>query len=55
MVQVFDLTGRKQEEIPIGIQPAGTYNIQLTFPTGVYLTVVTAGEVIKTGKVICVK
>lgn len=56
MVQVYDLTGRKQKEMPIGMQSAGAYNIPLTdLPAGVYLTSVTAGEEIKTVKTICVK
>jgi hypothetical protein len=55
MVQVFDLTGRKQKEIPIGVQPAGTYSIPVDLSAGVYITVITAGEEIENGKIICVK
>jgi len=55
MVQVYDLTGRKQLEIPVGIQSAGTYRIPLNLPAGVYLTRVVAGEEEVTGKVICVR
>lgn len=55
MVQVYDLTGRKQEEMPIGIQPAGNYRIPLDLAAGVYITIVTAGEEIKSVKTICVK
>jgi len=55
MVQVFDLTGRKQLEIPVGIQSVGTYSIPLNLPAGVYLTRVVAGAEEVTGKAICFK
>jgi hypothetical protein len=55
IVQVFDLTGRKQLEIPVGMQSAGTYSIPLNLRAGVYITRVAAITGEATGKVICVK
>jgi hypothetical protein len=55
MIQVFDLTGRKQKEMPIGLQPAGTYSIPLNLAPGVYITKVTTDVAEATGKIICVK
>jgi len=55
MVQVFDLTGRKQLDIPVGVQAAGSYSIDLSLPAGVYITRVTVGAEEVTGKAICVK
>ncbi len=55
IVQVFDLTGRKQLEIPVGMQPAGTYSIPLDLPAGVYLARVATITGEATGKAICVK
>jgi hypothetical protein len=54
MVQVFDLAGRKIMEEG-GFQVAGSYSLPLDLTAGVYLTVITAGEEIKTAKTICVK
>jgi hypothetical protein len=53
IVQVFDLTGRKQLEIPVGMQSAGTYSIPLDLPAGVYLTRVATITGEATGKAIC--
>ncbi len=55
MIQVFDLTGRKQKEIPIGFRPAGNYNISLDLAPGVYITKVTTDIAEATGKIICVR
>jgi hypothetical protein len=56
MVQVFDLTGRKQKEIPMGFQTAGDYSISLDLATGVYIAKITTDAVDEaTGKIICVK
>lgn len=54
MIQVFDLAGRKQLEIPVGIQSAGTYSLPLNLAPGVYFVRVTAVEDEDIGKVICV-
>jgi hypothetical protein len=55
IVQVFDLTGRKELEIPVGMQSAGTYSIPLNLRAGVYITRVATITGEATGKVICVK
>lgn len=55
MIQVFDLTGRKQKEIPIGFRPTGNYNISLDLAPGVYITKVTTDIAEATGKIICVR
>ncbi len=55
IVQIFDLTGRKQTEIVPGFQTAGSYDIDLSLSTGVYIARVVAGIELETVKVICVK
>jgi hypothetical protein len=55
MIQLFDVTGRKQLEIAPGVQPAGKYSIPLKdLHAGVYLVRVVAGKEVETGKVISV-
>ncbi len=54
IVQVFDLTGRKRLEIPVGMQPAGTYSVPLNLPAGVYLTRVATIKGEAKGKSICI-
>jgi hypothetical protein len=54
IIQVFDLSGRKQLEIPVGMQPAGTYSIPLDLPTGVYLSRVATITGEAKGKSICI-
>ncbi len=55
MIQVYDLTGRKQLEIPVGIQPAGSYNIPVDLSPGVYFVEVSTDMDSKIGKVISCK
>jgi hypothetical protein len=54
IIQVFDLSGRKQLEIPVGMQPAGTYSIPLDLPAGVYLSRVATITGEAKGKSICI-
>jgi len=54
IVQVFDLTGRKQLEIPVGMQSAGTYSIPLDLAAGVYISRVATITGEATGKTICI-
>jgi len=55
MVQVFDLTGRKQKEIPMGFQPAGNYNIPMNLAPGVYFVRIATDKTEKIGKIICIE
>ena len=55
MIQVFDLTGRKKCEMPIGSQSPGAYNIPLDLSSGVYFVKVTTDKNEGGGKIICVK
>ena len=55
MVQLYDLTGSKKLEVPVGIQVAGTYRIPLDLAPGVYFGKVSADDETEIVKVICIK
>lgn len=56
MVSVYDLTGSKKKlEMPIGVQPSGTYNIPVDLSPGVYVARVATDKEVVTSKVICLK
>jgi len=55
IIQIFDLTGRKQTETVPGFQAAGSYGIDLSLSAGVYIARIVAGTEEKTAKVICIR
>jgi hypothetical protein len=56
MIQVFDLTGKKKKEMPIGFQTSGSYSIPLDLSPSVYFArITTTDENVGKGKIICVE
>lgn len=55
MLTFYDLTGSKKLEIPVGFQPAGSYNFPVDLSPGVYFAEISTDKESKIGKVICFK
>jgi len=52
MVKLYDLTGSKKLEIPVGFQPAGLYTLPVDLSPGVYFAEISTDKESKIGKVI---